>query len=434
MSDASSTTPLAARMRPRTLDEVVGQSHLLGPEAPLRGAIERGVPPSLLLWGPPGSGKTTLALLIAERAQLRFERLSAVMDGIKELREVVQAARTRHARTGQGVLLFIDEIHRWNKSQQDALLPHVEEGTVVLVGATTENPAFEVIPALRSRCWLLVLSQLERADLAALLQRALSDGERGLGVRRLRAAPEALDAIADASSGDARRALSILERVAASLPDEAHIDLSTVGALISRRDLLHDRSGDAHFDVVSAFIKSMRGSDPDASLYWLARLLEAGEDPLYVARRMVVFAAEDIGNAEPRALSLAVSAFEAAHMLGMPEARIPLGQAVTFLATCPKSNASYLGINAAIEAVRRTGALPVPIHLRNAPTRLAKELGHGEAYRYPHDFPDHVVEQEYLPEALRGARYYQPTGQAGEKVIAERLAWWARRLQERRKG
>lgn len=434
MSDASSTTPLAARMRPRTLDEVVGQSHLLGPEAPLRGAIERGVPPSLLLWGPPGSGKTTLALLIAERAQLRFERLSAVMDGIKELREVVQAARTRHARTGQGVLLFIDEIHRWNKSQQDALLPHVEEGTVVLVGATTENPAFEVIPALRSRCWLLVLSQLERADLAALLQRALSDVERGLGGRRLRAAPEALDAIADASSGDARRALSILERVAASLPDEAHIELSTVGAVISRRDLLHDRSGDAHFDVVSAFIKSMRGSDPDASLYWLARLLEAGEDPLYVARRMVVFAAEDIGNAEPRALSLAVSAFEAAHMLGMPEARIPLGQAVTFLATCPKSNASYLGINAAIEAVRRTGALPVPVHLRNAPTRLAKELGHGEAYRYPHDFPDHVVEQEYLPEALRGARYYQPTGQAGEKVIAERLAWWARRLQERRKG
>lgn len=419
-------------MRPRSLDELVGQEHLLATGAPLRAAIERGTPPSLLLWGPPGTGKTTLALLLAERAKLRFERLSAVMDGIKELREVVAAARSRHERTGEGVLLFIDEIHRWNKSQQDALLPHVEEGVVVLVGATTENPSFEVIPALRSRCWLIVLNALEVPDLLGLLERTLLDDERGLGGRCLQADADALTAIAESSSGDARRALSILERAAAGLPDGGRIDIALVSLLLARRDLLHDRSGDTHFDVVSAFIKSLRGSNPDAALYWMARMLEGGEDPLYVGRRMVVFAAEDVGNAEPRALQIAVAAFEAARILGMPEARIPLAQAVTFLATSPKSNASYKAIDAAIGAVRQGGAQPVPAHLRNAPTSLAKQLGHGTTYRNPHDFPDAIVDQDYLPDSLRGARFYKPSTTGGEKLIVERMAWWAGRLRERR--
>lgn len=428
------TTPLATRMRPRSLDEVVGQPQLLGPDAPFRAALDRGKLPSVLLWGPPGTGKTTLALLLAERAGLPFLRLSAVMDGLKELRDVVAQAREATAKTGRGVLLLVDEIHRWNKAQQDALLPHVEEGLVVLVGATTENPGFEVIPALRSRCWLLQLRPLGPDDLRLLLERALQDRERGLGEQELAAAPEAIEAIAEGASGDARRALAILERVAGGLPRGGALTLALVAESLGRKDLLHDATGDAHFDVVSAFIKSLRGSDPDAALYWLARMLEGGEDPMYPARRMVVFAAEDVGNAEPRALTVAVAAAEATHMVGMPEARIPLAQAAVFLATCPKSNASYKGIEAAIARVRETGALPVPVHLRNAPTALAKRLGHGAGYQYPHDHPDAISDQAYLPDRLQGERFYTPTDRGQEKVIGERLAWWRKKLQQRQSG
>lgn len=423
------TTPLAARMRPRTLDEVLGQPQLLAPGAPFRVAVEGGRLPSVLLWGPPGAGKTTLALLLAERAGLSFMRLSAVTDGLKELREVIARARDRQDLTR--TLLLVDEIHRWNRAQQDALLPHVEEGLVVLVGATTENPGFEVIPALRSRCWLLQLQPLDPESLRALLQRALDDEARGLGGQRLTIEPEALDALVGAAGGDARRALSTLERVTGGLAVGARVTLDSVADLLGRRDLKHDASGDAHFDVVSAFIKSLRGSSPDGALYWLARMLEAGEDPLYPARRMVVFAAEDIGNAEPRALTVAVAAAEATHLLGMPEARIPLAQAAVFLATCPKSNASYVAINAAIEAVQKHGGLPVPNHLRNAPTSVAKQLGHGAGYRYPHDFPDAIVEQRYLPAELEGASFYRPTDRGQEKTIGERLRWWMGRLRER---
>ena len=425
---ATDTTPLAARMRPRTLDEIIGQPHLLDATAPFRASVERGRIPSVLLWGPPGSGKTTLALLVAERAGLRFLRMSAVMDGIKELRDLLQRARDHRALSGVGSVLFVDEIHRWNKAQQDALLPHVEEGLVVLVGATTENPGFEVIPALRSRSWLLQLRPIGPEDLVGLLTRALVDSERGLGEQRLQVEPAALRAIAEGASGDARRALSTLERLTSGLAPGASLSLADVAEALGRRDLLHDATGDAHFDVVSAFIKSMRGSSPDAALYWLARLLEGGEDPMYVARRMVVFAAEDVGNAEPRGLTLAVAASEAAHLLGMPEARIPLAQAAVFLATAPKSNASYKAIDLAIERVRATGAVPVPLHLRNAPTKLAKGLGHGEGYLYPHDSADGVVAQEYLPPELRAEVYYRPTDRGQEKVIGERLAWWKRRV------
>ena len=425
---ATDTTPLAARMRPRTLDEIIGQPHLLDATAPFRASVERGRIPSVLLWGPPGSGKTTLALLVAERAGLRFLRMSAVMDGIKELRDLLQRARDHRALSGVGSVLFVDEIHRWNKAQQDALLPHVEEGLVVLVGATTENPGFEVIPALRSRSWLLQLRPIGPEDLVGLLTRALEDSERGLGEQRLQVEPAALRAIAEGASGDARRALSTLERLTSGLAPGASLSLADVAEALGRRDLLHDATGDAHFDVVSAFIKSMRGSSPDAALYWLARLLEGGEDPMYVARRMVVFAAEDVGNAEPRGLTLAVAASEAAHLLGMPEARIPLAQAAVFLATAPKSNASYKAIDLAIERVRATGAVPVPLHLRNAPTKLAKGLGHGEGYLYPHDSADGVVAQEYLPPELRAEVYYRPTDRGQEKVIGERLAWWKRRV------
>ena len=425
---ATDTTPLAARMRPRTLDEIIGQPHLLDATAPFRASVERGRIPSVLLWGPPGSGKTTLALLVAERAGLRFLRMSAVMDGIKELRDLLQRARDHRALSGVGSVLFVDEIHRWNKAQQDALLPHVEEGLVVLVGATTENPGFEVIPALRSRSWLLQLRPIGPDDLVGLLTRALEDSERGLGEQRLQVEPAALRAIAEGASGDARRALSTLERLTSGLAPGASLSLADVAEALGRRDLLHDATGDAHFDVVSAFIKSMRGSAPDAALYWLARLLEGGEDPMYVARRMVVFASEDVGNAEPRGLTLAVAAADAAHLLGMPEARIPLAQAAVFLATAPKSNASYKGIDQAIERVRATGAVPVPLHLRNAPTKLAKGLGHGEGYRYPHDSADGIVAQEYLPPELRAEVYYRPTDRGQEKVIGERLAWWKRRV------
>ena len=428
---ATDTTPLAARMRPKTLDEVVGQPHLLAENAAFRQALNQGQLSSLLLWGPPGCGKTTIARLLAEQAGLKFLQLSAVMDGIKELRQVLSRARDIQTLERRGSLLFVDEIHRWNKAQQDALLPHVEEGTIVLVGATTENPGFQVIPALRSRCWLLTLEPLGEPELVELLKRALEDTSRGIASHGLKFPEASLRAIAGAASGDGRRALAILERLSASMPANTSTTLEEVTSALGRPDLLHDRDGDSHYDIASALIKSLRGSDPDASLYWAARLLEGGEDPMFVARRLVIFAAEDVGNADPRALTIAVSGMDAVHRIGMPEARIPLGQVVTYLASAPKSNAAYKAMDAALAAVRKTGPLPVPLHLRNAPTNVAQSMGHGDGYQYPHDFPDHIVSQQYLPDALREARFYTPTAQGTEKTIGERLRWWRARLKER---
>ena len=428
---AIDTTPLAARMRPTTLDEVVGQQHLLGDGEPFRAAIEAGRIPSLLLWGPPGSGKTTIARLLAGIGGLRFSQLSAVMDGIKDLRGVLQQAKDMARMENRGTLLFVDEIHRWNKAQQDALLPHVEEGTVILVGATTENPGFQIIPALRSRSWLLTLKPLQETHIAGLLERALADKERGLGDRGLAFPAEATLAIARAASGDARRALAVLERIAAGMKDAEKADLQTVTQILGRPDLLHDKDGDTHYDIASALIKSMRGSDPDAALYWAARLLEGGEDPMFVARRLVIFASEDVGNADPRALTLAVSTMQGIHLVGMPEARILLGQAVTFLATAPKSNAAYKAMDAALQLARR-GPLSVPKHLRNTAGDAAKAEGHGEGYLYPHDFPDHIVAQDYLPPELGEPALYQPTRNGAEKVISERQQWWKSRLKDRK--
>jgi putative ATPase len=385
--------------------------------------LEAGRLRSIVIWGPPGTGKTTLARCVASSGRFRFVALSAVLDGVGELRKVIDADLPLDPRR---LLLFIDEIHRWNKAQQDALLPHVESGRILLVGATTENPAFHLVPALRSRTELLILQAITPAELVGLLERALRDPERGLGDRGLVPEEGLLLRIAQVVDGDARRALGLLE----GLADRGRLSLAGLAEL--GVTLLHDRDGDAHYDVVSAFIKSLRGSEPDAALYWLARLIEGGEDPMFLARRLVIFAAEDVGNADPRGLQVAVSAMEAIARIGMPEARILLGQATTYLATAPKSNAAYKAIDAALDLVRKTGALPVPLHLRNAPTGLAKALGHGRAYLYPHDFPDHIVEQPYGPEGLALPRFYQPTEGGNEKTIRERLAWWARRLAERR--
>lgn len=426
------TMPLAARMRPQSIDEVVGQDHILGTDAPFRAALARGDLPSLLLWGPPGCGKTTIARLLAGHTGLKFLQLSAVMDGIKELRQVLSRVNDIRTLENRGSLLFIDEIHRWNKAQQDALLPHVEEGTVVLIGATTENPGFQIIPALRSRSWLLTLNALEVPDIAALLSRALNDADRGLGNRHLTIADDALVAIARASSGDGRRALATLGRIAAGLPDGANPNLSTVTELLGRPDLLHDKDGDTHYDIASALIKSLRGSNPDAGLYWTARLLEGGEDPMFIARRLVIFASEDVGNADPRALTLAVSTMQGINFVGVPEARILLGQAVTYLATAPKSNASYRAIDAAIACVNAHGPLPVPKPLRNTSSAVARKQGHGEGYKYPHDYPDGIVQQQYLPDQLPAETFYSPTDHGGERIIRERMAWWQGRLNDRK--
>lgn len=415
--------PLAERMRPRCLSEFIGQQHLLGEGRILRTMIASDNLSSLIFWGPPGCGKTTLAHIIAAETRMRFVFFSAILSGVKEIREIFREAESC-AQRGQRTLLFVDEIHRFNKSQQDAFLPYVEKGVVTIIGATTENPSFEVIAPLLSRCRVLTLQQLEPTALRNILEQALSDTERGLGQLGLTASGEALDFLAEQADGDARKALNTLE-VASGLVDQGQglLTLEIVQEALQKKALLYDKGGEEHYNVISAFIKSLRGSDPDAALYWLARMLEAGEDPLFILRRMIILASEDIGNADPRALQVAVSALQAFQMIGMPEGRITLGQAVTYLATAPKSNASYVGINSALAEVRKSGALPVPLHIRNAPTKLMKELGYGKGYQYAHDYDDGYAGQECLPEKLAGRRFYEPRGHGYEKNIIERMQW-----------
>ena len=415
--------PLADRMRPRTLDEVVGQEHLLGPGKLLSQMVAAGTLHSMVLWGPPGAGKTTIALLLAQQSGAIFKSIAAVAAGVAELREAVDQARRALDLEGKRTVVFIDEIHRWNRAQQDAILPHVESGLITLIGATTENPSFEVISPLLSRARVLVLKPLEDADLTILVKRALADRDRGLGAMEVAIAEDALAEVVNFGAGDARRALGTLE-VAAELAQTAArrmITVADVGEAAQHKALLYDRAGDEHYNVISAFIKSMRGSDPDAALYWMTRMVEAGEDALFIARRMVIFAAEDIGNADPRALQIAIAVKEAVEFVGLPEGVIPLAQGVTYLAGAPKSNASYRAMNAASDDARKLGALPVPLHLRNAPTKLMSNLGYGKEYLYPHDFADAVVGQGYLPDQLDGRIYYSPSDRGYEARIREYL-------------
>jgi putative ATPase len=419
--DASSI-PLAERMRPEQLEDVVGQAHLLGDDKLLARAIAQDRVPSLILWGPPGSGKTTLAKLIAKRSKARFQSLSAVLSGVPDLRKAVEEAREQKRMHGRRTLLFVDEIHRFNKAQQDALLPHVEAGTVTLIGATTENPSFAVNPALLSRARVFQLNPLSEDAVVSLLWRALTDTERGLGGLGISMDEAALRALAKAADGDARRALDSLDSALqhAKQSGISHLPLAQLEGLVSRRELQHDKSGEAHYNVVSAFIKSMRGSDPDAALYWMMRMLEAGEDPRFVLRRLIIFASEDIGNADPRALQLVIAADQAFARLGMPEGLHPLAQACTFLACSPKSNASYVAFSEAKADVHAHGSLAVPMKLRNAPTRAMKEWGYGEGYRYPHSEGGVAAGETYLPDELVGKRYYRPTQNGEEARIAER--------------
>jgi putative ATPase len=427
--------PLADRMRPATLDEVVGQAHLLGPARVLRVALERSELHSMILWGPPGSGKTTLASLMARVAGAHFVAFSAVLSGVKEIRQVVAEAEAERARRRRRTILFVDEIHRFNRGQQDAFLPHVEKGTIVLVGATTENPSFEVNAALLSRCRVYVLHALAEDDLVTLMRRALADRARGLAALGPDVADDALRLIARLANGDARSALNILELAVQQAPaadGRRAVSEAGIREAAQRRTLLYDKSGEEHYNLISALHKALRDSDPDAALYWMTRMLDSGEDPLYVARRLVRFASEDVGNADPQALALTLAAKDAYHFLGSPEGELALAQATLYLALAPKSNAAYVAFNEARADVQERPAEPVPLHIRNAPTGLMRDLGYGGGYQYAHDAPDARVDQEHLPESLRGRQYYRPADRGLEAELGRRLAEWRRWRAERR--
>ena len=423
---AREAEPLANRMRPRSLDEFVGQEHLLGPGKPLRVLIDRGAAGSFIFWGPPGSGKTTLAHLIASATRRTFVPFSAVSEGVPRIREIVAQAKAQLASGGPQTILFVDEIHRLNKAQQDSLLPPAEDGTVTLIGATTENPSFEVNGALLSRTRVFVLEPVAPADTLVLLERALADRERGLGALEVGAEGDALAFIAEEADGDARRALNVLEAAAAHAGPGQTITVPLAREAMQKRFARYDKAGEEHYNLLSAYHKSLRGSDPQGALYWMARMLDGGEDPMTLFRRAIAMAAEDVGLADPNALVVAVAARDAFHMLGPPEGYLPLAEMTIYLATAPKSNSAKAALGAALEAARSSPAAPVPTHLRNAPTPLMKELGYGAGYRYAHDSPTGYQPQEYLPDALRGSQFYVPGGMGYEKKVAERLEWWAK--------
>lgn len=432
-SEHQGDMPLAAKMRPQSFAEFVGQEHLVGEGRILRKSIEADRLPSLIFWGPPGSGKTTLAYVIASVTRSHFTALSAVTSGVSDLRHAIDEAKHRLKLTGQRTILFIDEIHRFNKSQQDAVLPFVENGDVVLIGATTENPSFEVIAPLLSRCRVFTLNSLTDDNILAIIQRAIRDEERGLGKFKVEMAEDALKHLAVIANGDARTALNALEMATeATQPDSdgyRRLNLTTIEEALQHRALLYDKSGEQHYDLISALHKSLRGSDPDAALYWMGRMLEAGEDPLYIARRLIRFASEDVGMADPQALVVAVAAQQAVHFIGMPEGNLSLAQAVVHLATAPKSNSLYTAYSRVQDDVQRSRNDPVPLHLRNPVTGLMKGMGYGKDYKYAHNYPDHFTpDQQYLPQKIKGKRYYFPSQQGFEKEIIARLkAWWGAR-------
>jgi putative ATPase len=427
--DLPHSMPLAARMRPHTFDEFVGQEHLVAAGRVFRKCIEVDQLPSMIFWGPPGSGKTTLAHIIANITRAQFSSLSAVSAGVADLRHVIREAEKRLKLSGQRTILFIDEIHRFNKAQQDAVLPFVESGTVTFIGATTENPSFEVIAPLLSRCRVFRLNPLSDEEVRPIAERAIKDKERGLGKFQITISEEALDHLVTASNGDARVALNALEMAAfATVPDSEglrSIDLSAIEQALQHRALLYDKSGDQHYDLISALHKSLRGSDPDAALYWLGRMLEAGEDPLYIARRLVRFASEDVGVADPQALVITVAAQQAVHFVGLPEGNLALAQAVVYLAAAPKSNSLYQAYSRVQQDIQHSRSEPVPLHLRNPVTDLMRKTGYGKGYKYAHGYPNHFVRQQNLPPSLQGKRYYVPSDQGYEKELAARLRkWW----------
>ncbi len=421
--------PLAARMRPTSFDEFVGQEHIIGEKRVLRKAIESSNLPSIILWGPPGSGKTTLAYIVANTTDSYFSPVSAVSAGVADLRRIIDQAKERRKMSRQRTILFIDEIHRFNKAQQDAILPFVEDGTITLIGATTENPSFEVISALLSRCQVFTLKPLTGDEIQIIIFRAQKDRLRGLGALKVELADDALNHLITMSNKDARVALNILEVSALTIPPDAngkrHISLDIIEDAIQHRALTYDKSGEQHFDTISALHKSMRGSDPDAALYWLARMLEAGEDPLYVARRLVRFASEDVGMADPQALVVAMAAQQAVHFIGMPEGNLAMAEAVVYLSTAPKSNSLYQAYSKVQEEIKKGTSESVPLHLRNPVTSLMKDIGYGKGYKYAHDYQGHFVKQQNLPDSLQGKRFYTPGEQGYEKQVSERLkGWW----------
>ena len=420
--------PLAARMRPRSFDEYIGQDHIIGEGSVLRRSIEADRLPSIILWGPPGAGKTTLASLIANLTRSHFEQISGVASGVADLRRVAAEARQRLGMSAQSTILFVDEIHRFNKAQQDVILPYVEDGTLVLIGATTENPSFEVVSPLLSRARVFALEALTDEQVKRIMNTAAADAERGLGALQPRLDEQALNALVNLANGDARTALNALElAVSAALPDAdgiRRIDIAMVEDAMQRRSLRYDKAGDLHYDTISAFIKSVRASDPDAAVYWLARMLEAGEDPLFIARRLVILASEDIGMADPHGLVVAVAAQQAVHFIGLPEGRIPLAEATVYLATAPKSNKSYMALNEAMRDVQHTRNEPVPLHLRNAVTGLMKDMGYGAGYKYAHDYEGAYTPTQNLPASLRDRRYYRPGNQGYEARVQERMRRW----------